>query len=456
MSRARAVLCFTIAAALLAGCPEKREDPCSNESLKQSVLGLAADWYLFPELLPAVDPAAYASPAELLDALTADARAAGKDRYWSYVTTVAAQQSFFVEGKTVGFGIGLLVRETSRLFVSQVFPGSAADPGFLRGDEILAVGETADTLVPVATLLATTDGLSAALGPPTAGITRTFQVTPRAGGQPVLRTMTKAIFGLDPVPQPQGQVFDLTGTGGPKVGYVALRTFIAPAEVPLRDAFTRFQAAGVTDVIVDLRYNGGGLLSTAELLANLLGANLRDSVMFRLQYNARHADRDFVDLFAPEPMSLAPVRVAFLVTEGSASASELVPNVLEPSRAQDTLALVGQQSYGKPVGQAGFRHSQCDLLVYLVSFRLSNAQGDGDYFGGLPAPGFSGCAIAAQDDLLHDLGDPSELQTAAALDWITTGSCPTAPLSPLAAAPSDAYPEPQRPSEAQRHVRGLF
>lgn len=454
MRSSRTVLSFLLAAALLAGCPRKAEDPCSNDDQKASVLALAQDWYLFPELLPAqVDLAAYAGPAELLDALTANARAANRDRYWSYTTTSAAQQSFFAEGTSVGFGIGLLVRETNRLFVSQVYPGSAAAGAqFLRGDEILGIGETPDTIVPVADLIAG-ETLSQAIGPPTAGLTRTFEVTPRGGGTSPPRTMTKGTFGLDPVPQ--WPIFDLTAQGGPKVGYVPLRTFIAPADARLRLAFGEFQAQGVTDVIVDLRYNGGGLVSTAELLANLLGGGLGGSVMFRLQNNARHAGSDFIDTFVPESVSLAPTRTAFLVTGASASASELVPNVLEPFR-QRPLALVGRQTYGKPVGQRGFTHSECDLVVYLVSFRLANSEGDGDYFGGLPATGFSGCAIRAEDDLLHDTWDRAETQTAAALEWLTTGTCPPPPVGPLAAIPADTSPESLQPSEAQRHVRGLF
>lgn len=449
--RRRTPRAILVLAALLAGCPAKREDPCTNENLKDSVVSLAADWYLFPELLSPVGPAA-TTPAEVLDALTAGARAEGKDRYWSYTTTPAAQQTFFVEGTAVGFGIGLLVRDASRLLVSQVYPGSAADAEFLRGDEILGIGETPDTIVPVATLLATTDGVSNALGPATQGITRTFEVAPRGSttaGPP--RTMTKTTFGLDPVPAPW--IFDLTASGGPKVGYLLLRSFIAPAETLLRQAFASFQAQGVTDVIVDLRYNGGGLLSTADILASLLGGGLQTQIMFRVLNNARHAGDDLAYTFTPEPGSITATRVAFLVTGASASASELLPHVLDPYRP---VALVGHQTYGKPVGQRGFRHSQCDLIVYLVSFKLVNAQLEGDYFGGLPAPGFAGCGIPADDDLLHDLGDPAEGQIAAALDWFATGTCPAAPPSPLAVPLEDLYPEPLRPTEAQRHVRGLF
>jgi C-terminal processing protease CtpA/Prc len=443
------VVLFLAAAALLAGC-SKEEDPCTLESQKAAVLDLVGDWYLYPELLPAgVNPADYETPAALLDALTANALAAGKDRGWSYVTTTSAQQSFFVEGTSVGFGIGLLIRDTTRLFVSQVYAGSAAaDAGFLRGDEIVRIGDTPDALVPVADLIAA-GTLLEALGPSAADVARTLEVVPRGDTTAAPRTMTKRTYDLQPVAD--WHVIDRAPNA--PAGYVALRAFISPADADLRAAFAAFKAAGVTDVVVDLRYNGGGLLSTAALVADLLGGGLDGVPMFSLENNARHAGSNAGYGFFPEAASLTLPRVAFVVTGASASASELVPNVLEPHLQ---VALVGHQTYGKPVGQRGFPLSQCDLVVYLVSFRLLNSEGDGDYFGGLPASGFSGCGIPAEDDLLHDTWESVETSTAAALDWLATGSCPPPPAGPLSVSAPDVYPEPVRPTEAQRHVRGLF
>jgi C-terminal processing protease CtpA/Prc len=436
--------------ALLAGCTSDDEPPaCTPEREKAAVLDLARDWYLYPELLPAqVDLAAYAGPAELLDALTATARAEGKDRGWSFATTATAAQQLFAEGTTVGFGIGLLVRG-DRLFVSQVFPASpAADAGFLRGDEIVSIG---DPPVAVAGLVAA-GTVGEALGPATGGVTRRLEVVPRGGSAAFVRTMTKRTYFLDPVPPP----VIVPRPGLPPAGYVALRTFIGPADALLQQAFADFGAAGVTDVVVDLRYNGGGLVSTAELLANLLGGGLGGQVMYRVENNSLHPSSGPAT-FAPGASSLPlPGRIAFVVTGGSASSSELVPNVLEPGRE---IALVGARTHGKPVGQRGFSLSGCDLVVFLVSFRLVNSQDDGDYFDGLPdaAGRFEDCAFAAADDLTREMWDPDEASTSAAIAWLTPGAaCPVAPLSALSATLPDAYPEAPRPSDAQRHVRGLF
>lgn len=491
MLRRPANTALLVATALLAACT-KRDDPCSNDNLKVDTAELVGSWYLYPDLLPStIDLGGLKTPVEVLDVLTATARQQGKDRGWSYITTTADQQQFFVAGTFVGFGFSVLIRGT-QLFVAQVYPASAAETaGFRRGDEIVALG-TADPLTPVSDLItadtqcqATTpslpcNSLGDAFGPAIAGIQRMFRVIPLGGSTAVTRTLIKASYGLDPVatpsPAPSDPTVTVTANGAviidrsslatplPPAGYLALRTFIAPAEARLAAVFADFQAHGVEDVIVDLRYNGGGLLSTADVLLNLLGEGLANDIMFELGYNRYHPDYNFIDYYALVTGALTPgpKHVAFLVTNASASASELVPNALAPYRP---IALVGHQTYGKPVGQRGFQNSQCGIVVYLVSFRLSNSQGNGDYFSGLPSTGFNGCGVQADDDLTHETWDPSELQTKAALDWLASQwvqpppACPTVsgPLSFTGVSqPSDAYPRATRPTEAQRNLPGLF
>jgi C-terminal processing protease CtpA/Prc len=462
MRRPLALLVLPLA---LAGCPSK-DDPCAPVSQKSSVQTLMRSWYLYQDALAQVDPAnpAYPGVQEYLDALTKPARDLQEDRGWTYATTSAQTQAFFQEGTSVGFGLQLLERDGpggKQELVAQVFAGSAAaDAGFARGDELLAIGDTPQTLVDVPTLLATS-AFGTALGPSTAGVTRTFQVRTVAGATE-LRTMTKRTYGLDPVPAWTVIARD----GLQPAGYVALRTFIAPAEPLLQEAFLAFRQQNVQDVVVDLRYNGGGLLTTATVLSNLLGGGLSGDVMFDVAYNALQSRNDQQVTFAPLAQAIAPARIAFVTTGASASASELVPNVFEAWKHAG-VALVGARTYGKPVGQLGFELRECGTVVYLVGFRLLNAEGDGGYFQGLPdaAGAFSGPLCAAADDLTRATSDPAEASTAAALAWLATGSCPSPPAAPAApglsaalkgAGAPDAYPEPASPDVAQRHVRGLF
>jgi hypothetical protein len=182
--------------------------------------------------------------------------------------------------------------------------------------------------------------------------------------------------------------------------------------------------------------------------------------MYRVTNSARHATSNGTAFFAPTASSVTAQRIAFVTTGASASASELVANVLEPHRP---VAVVGSKTYGKPVGQRAFKVQGCETLVYLVSFRLENAQRDGDFYDGLPdANGaFGGPLCPAADDLEHDTWDEEEASTKAALHWLATDACPEAPSAPATSKLAlrfgpDAHPRAPEPSLAQRHVQGLF
>ena len=102
---------------------------CSETREKRFVLDTAREWYLFRELLPAgIDADQYATAEELLDALTADARAEGKDRFFSYVTTRQADDAILQEGQFVGFGFRSHI-EDGRLWLTDVFEDSPAAGG---------------------------------------------------------------------------------------------------------------------------------------------------------------------------------------------------------------------------------------------------------------------------------------------------------------------------------------
>lgn len=465
----RRLLALLVAASTLPACHGSDPTPaelCPAEFEKQKVEELAASWYLYPELLATVSPAAYPDSTALLKALVAPAVAAGKDRGWSFVTTVAQNQQYYGAGEGLGFGFSVLVRNSTHLWISQVYPGSAADvAGFLRGDELLEVGESEATLVPVSGLI-TGGTLTAALGPAEPGVTRTFRVAPLADpANPVLRTVTKGVFSLDPVAY-VGTVPAGTAGLSRAAGVVVLRTFISTAEAPLKAAFDGFRANGITDVVVDLRYNGGGAVTTTEVLANLMGGGLAGQTMYSQVNAAGHADLDVTKRFSPPAQAVALSRVAFVTTRASASASELVPNALEPwlapASAAPAIALVGTQTYGKPVGQRGFNLTDCNKVLYLVSFSLQNAEGEGGYFSGLPDAAFGGPLCAATDDLLHAQGAVGEASTDAALYWLANGACPGTAAAAVAApyalsvmAP-DEYPTPEQPTLAQRENPGLF
>jgi C-terminal processing protease CtpA/Prc len=286
------------------------------------------EWYLFPETLPAsLDPGPYATVGDYIDALTATARAQGRDRFFTYLTSIKEEDAYYNSGSTAGFGFRLSTDAAQkRAFVAESFEGAPAfAAGMDRGDEIVAIGETPGNLRLVSDIIAAsgTGGVSDALGPSSPGVTRTLRLSGPSGTREI--TITKADYSLQPVSSRYGaRIIDEAGR---KIGYLNLRTFITTADSQLKTAFGQFRAAGVTDVIVDLRYNGGGLVDSAQLLGDLLGrARFASEVQNRTVFRPEKASSNETRFFRSQGQSVAPMRIAFIGTGATASASELVVN----------------------------------------------------------------------------------------------------------------------------------
>lgn len=435
---------------------------CSLRARQDWAAAQLKEWYLFPETLPAsLDPSPYADVETYIDALTATARAQGRDRYFTYLTSIAQENAFNSSGSTAGFGFRIAIDSAnSRVFVMESFEGTPAlSAGIDRGTEILAIGTSSSNLVTVSSILATSggQGINDAIGPGTPGLVRVLRVKDASGTRDV--TLTKANYDLQPVSSRYGA--QIIVDRGRKVGYVNLRTFILSADDQLKAAFAQFSAQGISDVIVDLRYNGGGLLSVAEYFGNLLGKNRSTSDVFdHLAFRPEKASNDTTSTFSPQPESIAPRRIAFIGTTGTASASELMLNGMLPYLHANE-ALVGTNTYGKPVGQIAVDNSPCDDRFRIIAFAVKNAAGQGDYYNGIASRMEATCQ--AGDDLTHPMGDPLESSTKAALDFIAGASC-----TPITASTKDGIGAegareaaqelvvPNRPNEFQRIVPGAY
>lgn len=477
-ARHHATLCALVAGALtLQACgggagasspaPTPAPTPTAQCTLRDRIQWADAQirqWYLFPDDLPAsLDQGAYSTVQAYIDALTANARAANKDRYFTYITSIAEENAFYASGQTAAFGIRLNYDSNARrVFVLDVFEtGPAFAAGFDRGAEILAIGTSPDTLVPVATLFAQggSQAVSDALGPSTAGVTRTIRYT--LGGTERTVTVAKADFNIPPVSDRFGvQVLD-DGAGG-KLGYINLRSFISTAETPLRNAFTRFRTEGITRVILDFRYNGGGLVRIAEVMGDLMGRNrLPSDVYSYTTYRPSKASENSTRLFQPGSDSIAPTGLAFITTGSTASASEFVLNAMLPY-LRSNLAMVGANSFGKPVGQIAIDNAACDDRLRIIAFATLNADRQGDYYNGL-APVIAargGRSCAAADDYTVQMGNPAEASTKGAIAALRGDAC-----NAIAAAGTSLTEQTLAgrqpliaaiPSAAQRDLPGLF
>ncbi len=329
------------------------------------------------------------------------------DRY-SFSQSQAAFTQFFVEGTRTGYGYSLAFADASqsKIQIRTVEPlGPAAAAGLLRGDTVLSIdGFSPANIVNGSLTLVVT-----------AGITRTFSIQDSVGTQRTL-TMVSRNFLLSPVLTDKV----LTAANGAKVGYLAYQDFTNLSLRALGDSFNRFRAAGVTELIVDLRYNGGGSVLVARALASLIGGTPLDGKVFAgIRFNAQNKASDFDFAFTANPASLptAPLegltQIFFITSSSTASASELVVNSLFPFKKVVT---IGAPTFGKPYGFQP--RSSCNTVFNATNFETFNAVGAGRFDNGLPAT----CTVA--DDLSKALGDPAERRTAAALGYIQTNACP--------------------------------
>lgn len=377
---------------------------CELPAQKDWLRSYMQDWYLWAGSSPNPTPDGYAALADYLDALRFPGAGAVPADRWSNLQDSASYNEFFGEGRTMGYGLfvnGIELELPLRVRMTE--PQSpAAAAGLQRGDVIVSAnGRSA------AELIAAEDftPFSAAQ----AGDTLTLEID-RAGVRSTV-VLTAATFSLTPVPT--AQVLSLAD--GRKAGYVVLKDFITQAETPLAAALADFRAAGASELIVDLRYNGGGRISTANALASqIAGAQHAGAVFTQLRYNAAHAasNNSFTLAAAPGP---AFGRVVVLTGPRTCSASELVVNGLKP---HVQVVTIGGTTCGKPFGFNPV--ASCGTTLSAVNFQAYNAADAGDYYDGI-AP-----TCAAADTFTGALGDPGEALTAAATAFLEVDNCPTA------------------------------
>jgi carboxyl-terminal processing protease len=407
-TRAAAAAGLALAAALAAGggCTPAQVAQAVTSALQDcSVVGenrfvrdTLKDVYLWYRELPDPDPASFASPEAYLEAV----RYKPVDKTFSFITGRAANDALTNDSQYVGFGFKSEVVSATEIRVVDVYAGSpAADAGLQRGASLLEVnGRTAASLI-------STGETSSIFGPSTVGVSAHVLFRDPSGVdhdvQMVKRTVTI----------PTVAVTTTVASGGRVVGYILLENFVTPTSPALDAAFAQLEAAGANELVLDVRYNGGGLVSVAQHLASLIGGQRTTGRLFiQLAFNDKHsADNQNIN-FQTLPHALGLDRLVVITTESSASASESMINGLRP---YIPVTVVGSTTYGKPVGQSVFNF--CDKVLFAVTFAAKNARGEADFFAGIPPD------CAASDDFDHALGDPGEASLGEALRYLRTGSC---------------------------------
>ena len=204
-------------------------------------------------------------------------------------------------------------------------------------------------------------------------------------------------------------------TGGKKAGYFVFNSFLGDTTQIYNDfqrIFSRFSQEGVSDIIIDLRYNGGGYVTVQNKLANyLVPAAGNGNLMMKQEFNTNNKQYNSSTRFS-KIGSLNLDRLFFIVSNNTASASELLINNLKPYL---DVKLVGpSNTYGKPVGY--FPIPVDNWYIFPVSFRTTNKNGEGSYFNGIALDKQVG------DGLNKDWGDKDEAALSSILSFLNTGS----------------------------------
>jgi len=398
----------------VASASDQWAEVCTLDGSKRFTRAYMDEAYLWYREIPVIDPAPYINIGRYFyDLLTPALDSSGqlKDRFSFIVTDKDADS--LLTGAITAYGVRWETDAQGRqraAFIDEGSPAQAA--GLARGAQL------AEVLTP---------GRPDWYPNTASAITFSYRTAP---DQPTrTATMNSAVFQENPVPL----VRIVISPSGRRVAYLLFNAHTDGAQDKLIAAMSTLQQAGVSELVLDMRYNGGGFLATALTLASMVAGPSADGRVFeRLQFNdKRPADTDAavyqfsgkvqfgeIDFAAGAPLPrLALPRLYVLTSAGTCSASESVINSLRGVGVD--VVLVGDTTCGKPYGFS--RRQNCGLSYFPIEFQGTNALGFGDYASGF-AP-----TCAAGDDFEHALGATDERLLATALHHIDQGSCPPQP-----------------------------
>jgi len=411
------------------------------------------DTYLWYDEVTDEDPGLYNDPLAYFDLLKTDALTPSGTPKDQFHFTYDSEEWYQLSQSGVTYGYGItwaFISNTPprKLLVAYTEPNSPATNiavPLARGAEILAI-DGVDL-----EFGADVDTLNAGLFPSAIGEQHTFTVLDLGSATPRDVILTSASVTSATV---QNTQVISTQTG--EVGYMTFNDHLATAEQALIDAVNQLNAhnngAGVDDLVLDLRYNGGGYLAIASELAYMIAGPgpTAGRIFDELSFNDKHPATNPVtgQALSPTPFystalgapfngtpgqalpTLDLPRVYVLTGGGTCSASEAIMNGLRGVGVE--VIQIGSTTCGKPYGF--YPTDNCGTTYFTIQFKGANDIGFGDYSDGFspansagPGEDVPGCSVA--DDFTAQLGDPAERRLAVALAYRDGAACPAAPVA---------------------------
>ena len=418
-------------------------NPRSNNNY-QDLLGTYVDennwlrsWshetYLWYSELPDIDPILIEDPNAYFDLMKTNATTSNgmpKDRFHYAVNTEEYNQ-YTETGIFAGYGFDFIFLETTpprKAIIIFSEPNSpASDKNIKRGAEIISVdGQALD--------YGDADIINTGLFPEKLGENHSFEI--KDLNTSTTRTVVLQSSEILTVPVHTHKIIERAEK---KIGYLILNSFfVADAEKQLIDAMDYFKNNQIDELILDLRYNGGGYISMSEDLGTMIAGNTAiGSVFTEITLNDKLSNENTIfrfssasssDLSVPYGTDLPKLdlpRVYIIATENTASASEYLINGLRGIDVE--VILIGSTTTGKPYGWVP--EDNCGTTYSTIQFKGENAKGYGDFADGF-VPSLDdngtdrvrGCLVS--DDLTKLLGDESEHMLATALFFVDNNECP--------------------------------
>ncbi len=395
------------------GC--KKDDPeilpTETEIVNQFIFDITSTYYLWEEFIPAsANVENYPDSYDLFDAMkyeTLDHWSAVTDDYHDFQNTLDGI------GKMAGYRLQMFqISGSENLYgvVELVYATSAAEQGGLkRGDIIVEIDGQSLNTQNYSELLSLDEYII--------GLGQVIDNQATTSGETI--SIVKTELSINPI-----LYYDVIEAQGTKIGYFAYDQFLDSYLTELENVFNYFASENIDELVLDLRYNPGGYLTTCVELASMIApSSVLDKTFLSKQWNIALTDyftqlygensEYFVTNFSQPSVNLDMNRMVVLTSEGSASASEVIMNGLNPYM---DITIIGEQTAGKYTGASLFydvEEQKHDWGIYLVINRISNSLGNTDYVNGF-IPDYE---IA--DDYSTRLGDISEPLLAKAIEHLT-------------------------------------
>lgn len=412
--------------------PPKPEPPVSNRTEAQKLRDSVYFYYkkdsYWTDAIKVYNPIStftdlYSSPEEVLAALMKQtpfhAGYNGPFDRFSRLEDISSGSGRAKADLADGYGMYLTfvrVGTTTQLYVYFVEGGSpAAEQGVKRGDRIIEMNKNTDmSQGNVNFIQDAIDG-------------NNLDMKVLRAGKEISFKMAYTTYSINPVLA--DTVYSINNKN---VGYIAMSSFEEMYDdggretqmyKDLQRVFDNFGAKNIADIIVDLRYNVGGYVRTAEYFADkIINSSGDGQVMFKYDVNKNlkylpngRLNPEFADVTFQRKNSTNIQKVVFLVSNETASASEIVISALKPYMDVKLIAEF-DATFGKPVGF--FRQDIMGKVgLWTASFKIINKDGFTDYWDGIP-----GDLKNVTDNITLDFKDPKEDMIASALNYIKTGA----------------------------------